>query len=69
MEKIEFDFSKYEILEKRDDLITYKYSNTTYISNHNLVYQYFYDDFSSDDYKNAYVILFIGKIGDVKQQQ
>ena len=66
MEKIEFDFSKYEILEKRDDLITYKYSNTTYISNHNLVYQYFYDDFSSDDYKNAYVILFIGKIGDGK---
>lgn len=59
-----FDFSIFEILEKEEDLIIYKYSNKKYISNHDSLYQYFYDDFSFDDYKNAWVILFIGKIRD-----
>lgn len=48
-----FDFSIFEILEKEEDLIIYKYSNKKYISNHDSLYQYFYDDFSFDDYKNA----------------
>ncbi len=48
-----FDFSIFEILEKEEDLIVYKYSNKKYISNPDSLYQYFYDDFSFDDYKNA----------------
>lgn len=49
-----------------EDLIIYKYSNKNYFSNHEWVYQYFYDDFSSGDCKNSYVILFIGKIWESK---
>ena len=60
------DFSKYQILNKRSDLITYKYSNLERTSNHKLVYQYFYDRFDVNDYSNAYVVLFCGKTGDGK---
>ena len=60
------DFSKYEIIKKREDLITYKYSNVERKSNHDLVYQYFYDRFEPNDFNDAYVILFCGKTGDGK---
>lgn len=67
LKKISYDFSKFEILDhKRKDLITYKYSNVPKESDHDLVYQYFYDVYQSTDYFNAYVILFCGKIGDGK---
>ena len=42
-------------------LLINKYSNTNPESNHELIYQYYYDKFNSDDYKNAYVIIFVGK--------
>ena len=61
-----FDFSKYDVLEKEDDLITYKYSSKERQKAHELVYQYFYDEFNNYDYDNAYVILFCGKTGDGK---
>ena len=64
--KKEIDFSKYEVLEKRDDLTIYKYSSKERQSTHELVYQYFYDEFNVNDYDNAYVILFCGKTGDGK---
>ena len=64
--KINFDFSEYEVVEKREDLITYKYSNKERVSKQKLVYQYFYDDFNPEDYNDAYVILFCGKTGDGK---
>ena len=64
--KKEIDFSKYEVLEKRDDLTIYKYSSKERQSTHELVYQYFYDEFNVNDYDNAYVILFSGKTGDGK---
>ena len=60
------DFSKYEVLEKEDDLTIYKYSNKEGQSKHKLVYQYFYDEFNINDYDNAYVVLFCGKTGDGK---
>jgi len=62
----EIDLSKFEELEERENLTIYKYSNKERQSNHNLVYQYFYDEFNTSDYDNAYVILFLGKVGDGK---
>ena len=62
----EIYFSKYEVQEKRDDLTIYKYSSKERQSTHELVYQYFYDEFNINDYDNAYVILFCGKTGDEK---
>ena len=62
----EIDLSKFEELEKRENLTIYKYSNKERQSNHNFVYQYFYDEFNTSDYDNAYVILFLGKVGDGK---
>ena len=41
--KKEIDFSKYKIITQRNDLTIYKYSDLVYTSNHDLVYQYFYD--------------------------
>ena len=63
--KIE-DFSKYEIIKKRNDFTIYKYSNVKRESNHDLVYQYFFDSFEASDYESAYVALFCGKTGDGK---
>ena len=60
------DFSKFEIIEKKDGLTTYKYSKTEKKSDHELVYQYFYDDFNVVDMPKAIVILFCGKTGDGK---
>ena len=60
------DTSKYEVLEKMENLTIYKYSSKERQSNQNLVYQYFYDEFNITDYDNAYVILFLGRVGDGK---
>ena len=62
----DIDFSKYKVMEKREDLTIYKYSEVKRQSGHKLVYQYFYDNFEGEDYNNAYVILFCGKTGDGK---
>ena len=64
--KINIDFSKHKIITKRDDLTIYLYSDNERVSNHQLVYQYFYDQFTGTDFDNAYVILFCGKTGDGK---
>ena len=64
--KINYDFSKYEIMEKRDDLITYRYSKEKGVSSQKLVFQYFFDDYNPEDYNKAYFILFCGKTGDGK---
>ena len=64
--KVQFDLSKYEEIEKKDDLVIYRYSKVERQSDHKLVYQYFYDDFDINDYKLAYIILFVGKTGDGK---
>ncbi len=60
------NFLKYEILKKRNDLTIYKYSNLERVSNHPLVYQYFYDKYNAKDYSDAYIVLFCGKTGDGK---
>ena len=56
----------HEILEIRDDLKIYKYSNVEKKQIHNLIYQYCYDKYDENDYKKAKIILFIGKTGDGK---
>jgi Tfp pilus assembly pilus retraction ATPase PilT len=53
-------------MEKRDDLITYRYSKEKGVSSQKLVFQYFFDDYNPEDYNKAYVILFCGKTGDGK---
>ena len=62
------DFSKYDIINKRNDLTTYKYSNIVPISKHELVREYLYDKNDEMNYNDsdAYVILFCGKTGDGK---
>ena len=62
----DIDFSKYEVLEKKENLTIYKYSNVKRQSGQKLVFQYFYDNFEGEDYNNAYVLLFCGKTGDGK---
>ena len=64
--KKNIDFSKYKVLKKREDLTIYLYSDRERVSNHNLVYQYFYDQYNGNDFENAYIVLFCGKTGDGK---
>ena len=64
--KINFDFSQYEIKEKREGLTIYKYSSLPRTQPFSLVYQYFYDQYEPEDYNNAYIVLFCGKTGDGK---
>ena len=66
IKKIVIDFSKYEVFENKDNLTIYKYSNKERKSNRELVYQYFYDEFNTNDNDNAYIILFFGRIGEGK---
>ena len=58
--------SNFEIIQTKNDLKIYKYSNIERITNHNLIYQYYYDKFDHNDNKNAKIILFLGKTGDGK---
>lgn len=64
--KITFDFSKYEVIKKEEDVTFYRYSNLKSKSNHELVYHYYFDKFESNDYRKAYIVLFVGKTGDGK---
>ena len=64
--KNKINYSKYEILEKKEGLTTYKYSNVERKSDHELVYQYFFDEFDILEVSKAFVILFCGKTGDGK---
>ena len=52
------NFSKYDVIKKKDDFIIYKYSNIKPHSPKELVYQYFFDSYEVNDYDNAYIILF-----------
>ena len=54
---------KYDIIEIREDLKFFRYSKIKAISNAYLVFQHFYDKFDENDYKKAYVVLFIGFTG------
>ena len=62
------DLSKYEKIKKVDDITIYKYSDLRPLSNHKLVYEYFYDKTDDISYNasDAYIILFCGKIGEGK---
>ena len=61
--------SNYELLEikeNKNNLKIYKYSNIKREIYHDLIFQYFFDKFEENDYKNAYIIVCIGKKGDGK---
>lgn len=60
------DFSKFEVISKRGDLIFYKYSNLKRFSNHENIYEYNYDKLNEGEMRDACVILFCGKTGDGK---
>ena len=68
--KHKFDLSKYKEIKNNefyeDNLKIYSYSEKKGESNHEGVYEYFYDEFDLNDYKDAYIILFFGKTGDGK---
>ena len=64
--KIKYDLSKYEFIKKEEDVSFYRYSNVKMKSNHELIYQYYFDKFESNYYRKAYIILFVGKTGDGK---
>ena len=66
LNKKEIDFSNYQIIEKKQDLTIYKYSNKKFVSQQKLVFQYFFDKYDAVDYDSAYVVLFCGKTGDGK---
>ena len=65
--KKELKNNSYKLLKVKNDLKIYKYSNTQKKIYHNLIYQYFFDEFKDIDYKNAYIAIFIGKKGDGKR--
>ena len=66
--KINYDLSRYKKLGKMKDsnVEFYLYSNIKCQNNHKLVFQYFFDKFIDNDYKDAKIILFVGKTGDGK---
>ena len=64
-----FDFSKYEEVENEymENIKLYLYSKKEGQSKYENVYEYFYDEFDINDYKNAYIVLFWGRIGSGKK--
>ena len=64
--KIEINNKEYEILKIKNNLKIYKYSNTHRVY-HDLIFQYFFDKFDKNDFKEAYVALFFGKRGEGKR--
>jgi hypothetical protein len=56
----------FEFLRKDNDFYFYKYNSISQEHPHRLITKHFYDNFSKDDFENAYIILFIGKTGDGK---
>ena len=63
---IEIPNNLYELLEIKNNVKIYKYSNKEPKLYHKLIYQYFYDEFNKEDYDNANIVFFIGKTGDGK---
>ena len=64
--KVNYDLSNYDVLEKKDGLTYYLYSKQQAQKPHKLVVQYFFDKYGPNDYKDAKIILFVGKTGDGK---
>ena len=63
--KINYDFSKYDIIKKDNDLIIYKYNKNKSISDNDNEFfnHHYYDKFEENEKDIARVILFIGKTG------
>ena len=50
-----------------ENIKLYLYSKKEGQSKYENVYEYFYDEFDINDYKNAYIVLFWGRIGSGKK--
>ena len=66
IKKEEILFSNYEIITSYDNLTIYMYPKVERTSPIEFVYHYFYDQLDINDYQNAFVVLFCGKIGEGK---
>ena len=65
--KAKYDLSKYKKIDEVNGMTYYLYSEKQPQSNHNLVKQYYFDEFEDvNNYKDAKIILFVGKTGDGK---
>ena len=69
--KIKFDLSKYKEVKNKEleggiKLYSYSTKGREEPPKQDRVYEYFYDDFDLNDYKDAYIVLFCGKTGDGK---
>ena len=64
--KVNYNLSNYEFLEEKKGVKFYLYSKVESQKPHEMVIQYFFDKYGPNDYKDAKIILFVGKIGDVK---
>ena len=65
--KVKYDLSKYKKLSQVNGMTYYLYSEKQPQSNHKLVKQYYFDEFEDvNNYKDAKIILFVGKTGDGK---
>ena len=65
--KVKYDLSKYKQLKKVNGITSYLYSEKKPQSNHNLVKQYYFDEYEDvNNDKDAKIILFVGKTGDGK---
>ena len=68
--QVKFELSKYEEISSNvfdvKNIKLYKYSQEKPIQKSQKVYEYFFDEFDLNDFKEAYVVLFCGKSGDGK---
>ncbi len=69
--KIKFDLSKYKEVKNKEleagiKLYSYSEKGSEKPPKNERVFEYFYDDFDLNDYKDAYIVLFCGKTGDGK---
>ena len=62
----QIDFSKYEILEMKNNFTIYNYSYLEKKTHYNIINEYSCDKFDKEDYENSCVALFFGKTGEGK---
>ena len=66
---IENNLSNYKLLEIKDDIKIYQYSNNNYKSPYNLIYQYYIDEFELNDEKNVKLYYLLEKLEMERLQQ
>ena len=63
--KIKIDLSKNEEIKSNElyveDIKLYRYSKVPAEKKHDSVFEYYYNEFDVNDFKDAYIVLFCGK--------